>query len=768
MKKRLLAIALALCLCLALLPGAALAEEPQYQTPPTIVKTAAELAAALPSGEYETIPVAELGANITVDKANSVHAMGRLIVPENYTLTIAEDATVQANVVNRGTVTVQPGGALETTMGGDIENHGTIMIEEGGFLTSQMGGSVVNETGATLTLEGTFRCGSVNYDSADHLWFENSGAVSGSGDLVVYDAGAGDAERESVNLDDMIAGAMGVLNQKQRYGDGHWDDVNIFKEVEVSSFTELKAAFPKGGRMVAEERVEGNMDVIAVLQGDVTVTDDDVQTMGRIIIPQGRKLTVVDGAFLEAGIDNGGAVLVENGGELATTQGGDIVNNGTLTVAPGASLTSQMGGSVVNAGEMTLDGTFHCGVYITENDTEVWFRNVDGGTVTGSGAAVPYSAVPGTSADLKEAITDLQRMLPETITVSDVPAPALPAAGSFTGSKIIEITCEADGASIYYTTNDTEPALGTVYTDPFTISETTTVRAVAILNGRSSAVASAKYTRSGGEIVFVGGGSKTYKITVAAAENGTAAASKSTAAEGEKITITAAPAEGFELDSITVKGEKAGGVTVTDGTFTMPADDVTVTVKFKEKKTEAKQTYADVKPGDWFYEAVEYAAEKGLMNGVGNGLFEPDRAATRAMIVTILYRLEGEPVIRSGMPFDDVKESDWYAKAVSWAESKGIVNGFEDGTFRPNEPITREQLAAILYRYAQTKGQGFQGLWSFRLDFPDAGDVSPWATEAMSWMVMQGVVNGKDGKLVPGGSASRAEVAAMLMRFAAL
>ena len=122
-------------------------------------------------------------------------------------------------------------------------------------------------------------------------------------------------------------------------------------------------------------------------------------------------------------------------------------------------------------------------------------------------------------------------------------------------------------------------------------------------------------------------------------------------------------------------------------------------------------------------------------------------------------------MIRSGMPFSDVKESDWYAKAVSWAESLGIVNGYEDGTFRPGDPITREQLAAILYRYAQYKGQGFQGLWSFKLDFPDAGDVSDWATEAVSWMVMNGVVGGKDGFLAPGGNASRAEAAAMLQRF---
>ena len=138
------------------------------------------------------------------------------------------------------------------------------------------------------------------------------------------------------------------------------------------------------------------------------------------------------------------------------------------------------------------------------------------------------------------------------------------------------------------------------------------------------------------------------------------------------------------------------------------------------------------------------------------------------MIVTILYRLEGEPMIRSGMPFSDVTESDWYAKAVSWAESRGIIEGYGDGTFRPNAPITREQLAAVLYRYAQYKGQGFQGAWMFLLDYPDAAEISDWADEAMHWMVMQGVINGMDGKLNPQSGATRAQAAGMVCRFCEL
>ena len=272
----------------------------------------------------------------------------------------------------------------------------------------------------------------------------------------------------------------------------------------------------------------------------------------------------------------------------------------------------------------------------------------------------------------------------------------------------------------------------------------------------------------------LGGGSKdkTYKITVAATENGTATASASTASEGERITVTAKPAEGYELGSITVKGEKAGSVEVKDGAFTMPADDVTVTVKFKEKKaeTKAKQTFTDVKPEDWFYEGVEYVAEKGWMQGPGGGVFQPNETTTRAMVAQVIWNMAGKPTGNAAIPFSDVAEGAWYADAVRWAAEKGIVTGWTDENgrqvFDPEGEVTREQFAAMLYRYAKTLGKGFQGLWSFRLDFPDAGDVSDWATEAMSWMVMNGVINGMDGKLNPQGNSTRAQVATMIRRLA--
>jgi hypothetical protein len=158
------------------------------------------------------------------------------------------------------------------------------------------------------------------------------------------------------------------------------------------------------------------------------------------------------------------------------------------------------------------------------------------------------------------------------------------------------------------------------------------------------------------------------------------------------------------------------------------------------------------------------------MDGTGKGVFQPDEKTTRAMVATVLWRMAGSPVADYAMPFADVSGDAWYAEAVRWAASQGIVEGWTDEAtgkqvFAPDNIVTREQFATMLYRYAKLCGKGFTGLWSFRLDFPDVADVSDWALEAISWLVMHGVINGADGKLAPQGSSTRAQVAAMLQRY---
>ena len=174
--------------------------------------------------------------------------------------------------------------------------------------------------------------------------------------------------------------------------------------------------------------------------------------------------------------------------------------------------------------------------------------------------------------------------------------------------------------------------------------------------------------------------------------------------------------------------------------------------------------YSDVPAGSYYEKAVIWAMQKGVANGMGGGKFEPDTTLNRAMVATVLYRLSGDKVSATNA-FPDVPANEWYGEAVAWAQQKGIVTGFEDGTFRPMEEISRQDMALMLQRYAKTvKGTdttptGDLSRW------PDAGQVGSWAVDALRWCVGAGIINGKDGGLQPTGNATRAQVAAILHRF---
>ena len=259
-----------------------------------------------------------------------------------------------------------------------------------------------------------------------------------------------------------------------------------------------------------------------------------------------------------------------------------------------------------------------------------------------------------------------------------------------------------------------------------------------------------------------------YKITVELTENGTVTAPTS-AKQGTEVTLTPTPDEGFDVGTVTVTDRFGDAVEVTENpdgtyTFTMPNGQVTVEVTFVESQPEPLP-FTDVAESDWFYDAVRYAYENGLMGGIGDNLFAPNSPTTRAQLVTILYRLEGEPAVTGQSPFTDVEADTWYTDAVAWAAEEGIVNGVSETQFAPGNNITREQLATILFRYAQAKGYDV----SPRADlsgFPDAGDILPYAQEAMAWAVAEGLLQGfEDDTLRPQGNATRAQIATILMRF---
>lgn len=267
-------------------------------------------------------------------------------------------------------------------------------------------------------------------------------------------------------------------------------------------------------------------------------------------------------------------------------------------------------------------------------------------------------------------------------------------------------------------------------------------------------------------------GKTTYKVTTSAVNNGGVNASPSSAEKGATITITLSPDKGYKLDKLTVtdgSGKTVSTVKKSDTvyTFTMPASAVKVGVSYvKATETPSETKFNDVSANDWFASAVDYVTGKGMMNGTADNTFSPKANTTRGMVVTVLYRLENQPST-SVASFTDVASGAYYANAVAWANANGIVSGYGSGKFGPNDKVTREQLAAILYRYAQYKKYDVSvGEDTNILSYNDAQSISSYAIPAIQWACGAGVVTGKSGsKLDPKGNATRAEVAAMLMRF---
>ena len=263
----------------------------------------------------------------------------------------------------------------------------------------------------------------------------------------------------------------------------------------------------------------------------------------------------------------------------------------------------------------------------------------------------------------------------------------------------------------------------------------------------------------------------TYSNRIEKTRGGDVRVSVRTPEEGQKVTITPEPDSGYEVSAVIVTGAGGRAVKVTghgDGTwsFRQPDERVTIHVAFRE--IGAALPFTDVPEGAWYYDGVKYAYENGLMAGTGGSAFSPEGVATRGQIVTILWRLAGSPGMEDeiwGYPYADVDANAYYATAVYWARMNGIASGYTSQQFGPNDTITREQLAAMLYRFAGDQG------WdtSARADlsrYADAGQVSAWAVDALRWANAEGLIAGTSAAtLTPGATATRAQVAVILMRF---
>ena len=349
-----------------------------------------------------------------------------------------------------------------------------------------------------------------------------------------------------------------------------------------------------------------------------------------------------------------------------------------------------------------------------------------------------------------------------------------------------------DGATVYYTTDGSEPSEtnGTRYyaNQPIVITESMTLKAVAEKYGQLSEVTSATFTVSGGEDPTPpdpgptpggsgGGGAAAYGVAVADCEHGKISAEPAKAAKGDTVTVTVTPEEGFEVRAVNVTDAGGKAVEVSrnaDGTFSfvMPAGNVTVSAVLgcDGGALCPSAGLTDVDQSQWYHDAVDWAVSTGVMTGFGNGLFGPDVDLTRAQMAQILWNVEGRPAVDYPIAFGDVGGEDWFHGAVAWTASEGIFEGYGAGSglFGPEDALTREQAAAVLMRWAAFRGEDT----SARADlsaYPDAGDVSEWAVECVSWAVAQGVIAGvglPDGtlELDPLGTTSRAQTATLMMR----
>lgn len=274
-------------------------------------------------------------------------------------------------------------------------------------------------------------------------------------------------------------------------------------------------------------------------------------------------------------------------------------------------------------------------------------------------------------------------------------------------------------------------------------------------------------TRSGGG----GGGETTYPPTILETEHGAVTVDPTHPRQGDPVTITAQPDEGYEVGEVTVTRPNGSQVELTensDGTwgFTQPGESVTIAVTFRCTGGELCPSahLTDVELNAWYHEAVDYVVEHGIMAGVSTTAFQPNGSLTRGQVVQILHNLEGKPEETVEAPFTDTA-GHWALEAIAWAAQNNVVAGYDDGTLGPEKLVTREEFAQMMYNYAKFKGYDLTAGGDLA-QFPDAGAISDWAETALSWANGKGLINGHDnGTIDPQGNTTRAQAASIMKNF---
>ncbi len=694
-------------------------------------------------------------------------ATENVIIPKGKTLTLdlngktlsAKEQTASAILVNGGNLTVTDSTAGQPVVGDD---HKTVTYPGSGVIQTTTADVVTVANGGTLNVKGgTFKtekgsglfvvgdktgkdtiASTINMTGGYVEAQEYGIGVIGKGATLTMDGGVVKAR------DNAAVAGNGTVNESQNQG-GTTITINggtLIGNIQSAGYVACGIYHPQEGTLTVNGGniyVHGGAGIVA-RSGVATINNVNIVTTGdttgkvgdsRVVVPCSAVVVDEDANYPGGGLDTD-----IKGGNFVSAEG---VANVTLVGKTNDKLTVSGGDFSAPVPKDNLDDALKIEVKDPQDkDT-------------------PYSYYPSVEEALKNEKGDQLEI--KDVTVTDQAQTCIVTLED--GSAESKVTLNKD--SVFklpsleregYTFIGWKDANGNVHQAGKEVNVTEDITFTAVWESNST---------GGGTVV------KRYDVTLADTDNGSITATHKRASKNSTVTITATPAEGYVVDAVTVTEKDGDKVEVTKKddnkyTFKMPASDVTVKATFKVAQTEPEQPsglpFTDVAKDAWYFPAVEYVFNNGLMNGTTATTFAPNVNLNRAMMAAVLYNMEGKPACDKSGLFSDVADGKWYTDAVNWAASNNIVSGMPDGTYAPDQALTREQMASILYRYAEYKGIDV----SARADlstFTDGTTVSPWAQDVVQWAVAEKLINGVGTELQPKGTATRAQVATVLMNY---
>ena len=695
-----------------------------------------------------TYAVTARGTDLTITDMATTGSQWGVNVEDNSTVTI-ENSTIPEDIVyesssDDSSLAIDGGdyGTVKVQQQDDAVTTGTVTVENATVEEVVTGGDKVSEATATISVTGS-TVGTVTNTSKGTFSVAGSqitGAVPEAGDNIIM---VGCTDENDSALTDVVPGNKEAMIDGTTYGtledalaEAQDGDV-VFLLNDVTLDGNGKGNNTGIVEITKNITIEGNGKTITA--ESVTADADTAAGPSMITITNGANVTVRDLIIDGKGSDD--SVVTDN-----TKHGLNIYGAGTTVTVENVTIKNGNGYAIVaNGADVTIDGL------ITENNG--WGGvNVD----SKSGAA----NLTIEDADISES---------NSVKIENTAADPKPA------DPTVEIN---DGSFQYVTVGDeiNKEDLGLTISGGSFATATTGAPTGALTIGDLADYLTGNLAIDGNGNVYTpsqggsSGGSTRYAVTAPSnVSNGAVTVSPSRASYNQTVTITVTPDEGYELSSLTVTDRNGSTISLTKVsdtryTFTMPRSAVTISASFAEEQLVSSLPFTDVSVDDWFYDMVEYVYDNGIMTGTSGTTFEPNATLTRAMMATVLWAMEGNPTSGSGS-YTDVSSGDWYYNAVRWATSAGVVNGVGDNAYAPNDPLTREQMAVMLYAYAVYKGYDTAASTAAE-SFNDSGEISGWALTAMNWAVDNGLLGGKPGNLLdPTGSATRAEIATILRNF---